>query len=112
MNARLPFRRKSVEERGRAVYREKVRPLVYPQETGKVVAIDVCTGDYEMATNPRDEVPAEMRLLARRPDAEIWLKSGSASKPSTPSDGCGWTRMASGVVRSLVPILAGWERPR
>ena len=25
MNVRLPFRRKSLEERGRAVYREKVR---------------------------------------------------------------------------------------
>ena len=74
MNARLPFRRKSVEERGRAIYREKVRPLVYPQETGKIVVIDIRTGDYEMVANPRDEVSAERRLLARRPDAETWFK--------------------------------------
>ena len=74
MNVRLPFRRKSVAERGRAIYREKVRPLVYPQETGKILVIDVRTGDYEMVANPRDEVSAERRLLARRPDAEIWRK--------------------------------------
>ena len=72
MNITLPFRRKSVGERGRAIYRKKVRPFVYPQETGKVVAIDVRTGDYEMAANPRDEVPAMDRLRARRPEAVVW----------------------------------------
>ena len=74
MNIKLPFRRKSREARGRAIYMEKIRPLVYPQETGKIVVIDLRTGDYEMTVNPRDEVPAEMRLLERRPDAEIWRK--------------------------------------
>ena len=74
MNIKLPFRRKSVGERGRAIYMEKIRPLVYPQETGKIIVIDVRTGDYEMTANPRDEVPAQMRLLERRPDAEIWRK--------------------------------------
>ena len=74
MNIKLPFRRKSVGERGRAIYMEKIRPLVYPQETGKIIVIDVRTGDYEMTANPRDEVPAQMRLLERRPNAEIWRK--------------------------------------
>ena len=74
MNIKLPFRRKSREARGRAIYMEKIRPLVYPQETGKIVVIDLRTGDYEMTVNPRDEVPARMRLLERRPDAEIWRK--------------------------------------
>ena len=74
MNIKLPFRRRSREARGRAIYMEKIRPLVYPQETGKIVVIDVSTGDYEMTANPRDEVPARMRLLERRPDAEIWRK--------------------------------------
>ena len=74
MNVRLPFRRKSVAERGKAIYREKVRPLVYPQETGKIVVIDIRTGDYEMVANPRDEVSAQERLQARRPDAVIWRK--------------------------------------
>ena len=72
MNVRLPFRRKSVGERGRAIYREKVRPLVYPQETGKMVLIDVCTGDYEVASDDWDHVPAADRLRGRRPDAVIW----------------------------------------
>ena len=74
MNMRLPFRRKSLEELGRAVYREKVRPLVYPQETGKIVVIDVRTGDYEIGADQWDDVQPEQRLLARRPDAEIWFK--------------------------------------
>ena len=74
MNVRLPFRRKSVAERGKAIYREKVRPLVYPQETGKILVIDIRTGDYEMVVNPRDEVSAQERLQARRPDAVIWRK--------------------------------------
>ncbi len=74
MNIKLPFRRRSREARGRAIYMEKIRPLVYPQETGKIVVIDLRTGDYEMTANPRDEVPAQMRLLERRPDAEIWRK--------------------------------------
>ena len=74
MNMRLPFRRKSLEERGRAIYREKVRPLVYPHETGKIVVIDVRTGDYEMSADQWDDVQPEQRLLARRPDAEIWFK--------------------------------------
>lgn len=72
MNVRLPFRRKSVGERGRAIYREKVRPLVYPQETGKVVAIDVRTGDYEISADQWDEVAAMDRLKERRPEAVVW----------------------------------------
>lgn len=72
MNVRLPFRRKSVGERGKAIYREKIRPLVYPQETGKMVLIDVRTGDYEVASDDWDHVPAADRLRERRPEAVIW----------------------------------------
>ena len=91
MNVKLPFRRKSVEERGRAIYREKVRPLVYPQETGKVVAIDVRSGDYEMSANPRDETAAMDRLRERRPGALVWrervgYKAVSAFGGSLPPD--------------------------
>ena len=72
MNMRLPFRRKSVGERGRAIYREKIRPLVYPQETGKMVLIDIRTGDYEVALDDWDHVSAADRLRERRPEAVIW----------------------------------------
>ena len=72
MNIKLPFRRKSVGERGRAIYREKIRPLVYPQETGKIVVIDVRTGDYEVSADQWDEIAASKRLMERRPEAVIW----------------------------------------
>ena len=74
MNIKLPFRRKSREARGRAIYMEKIRPLVYPQETGKIVVIDLRTGDYEIGADQWDEIPVETRLLERRPDADIWRK--------------------------------------
>ena len=91
MDVRLPFRRKSLEERGRAIYREKVRPLVHPQETGKVVAIDVCSGDYEISADQWDEAAAMDRLRGRRPEAIVWrerigYKAVSAFGGSLPTD--------------------------
>ena len=74
MNIKLPFRRKSRDARGRAIYMKKIRPLVYPKETGKIVVIDLRTGDYEIGADQWDEIPVETRLLERRPDADIWRK--------------------------------------
>lgn len=50
---------------GRTIYREKIYPLVYPQHEGKVVIIDLATGDYAMDYTPTQ---AHERLLERRPD--------------------------------------------
>lgn len=50
---------------GRAIYREKIRPLVHPQHKGKLVVIDLETGDYEM---DYDSVTARERLEERRPE--------------------------------------------
>ena len=50
---------------GQAIYREKIRPLVHPQHKGKMVIIDVETGDYEM---DRDSVAALQRLRERNPE--------------------------------------------
>ena len=74
MNIRLPFPHRSVASRGRAIYMGKIRPHVYPQEMGKVIVVDVRSGDYEMCANEMDQVPALDRLLERRPDALIWRK--------------------------------------
>jgi hypothetical protein len=56
--------------RGTAIYDERVRPLVEPDNQGQIVAIDVDTGDFEVA---EDTITASDRLLARRPDAQIWI---------------------------------------
>ena len=50
--------------KGQAIYREKIRPLVHPQHKGKMVIIDVATGDYEM---DEEAGVAVDRLLKRRP---------------------------------------------
>ena len=71
----LPTRpRYSKEEfarRGDAVYEDSIRSLVEERNEGKFVAIDIETGAYEIDT---DELVASDRLLARVPDAQVWLK--------------------------------------
>jgi hypothetical protein len=55
--------------RGTALYEQQVRPQVEAANHGKVVAIDVDTGAFEVAD---DTLTASQRLLARLPDAQIW----------------------------------------
>ena len=54
---------------GKAIYNEKIKPAMEPECNGKVVAIDVKSGDYEIGD---DDVQPALRLLERRPDAVIW----------------------------------------
>lgn len=56
---------------GRAIYKEKIHHTLGPEYLGKVVAIDVHSGDYEIADKGID---ATMGLIARRPNAFIWRK--------------------------------------
>jgi len=51
------------------MYEQKVRPLVEAGNRGKIVAIDIDTGAFEVDENM---VAADTRLLARFPDAQIW----------------------------------------
>lgn len=57
--------------RGDEIYEQNVGPLVEAGNEGKYVAIDIETGAYEVDT---DELAASDRLLARRPDAQVWLR--------------------------------------
>ena len=63
------YRPGEVSARGEAIYREKIRSLVEPQEHGKFVVIDVETGDYELDAN---DATATKRLQKRRPEAVIY----------------------------------------
>src|SRR5437588_2703007 len=70
---------------GKAIYDERVRPLVDPAERGRIVAIDVESGDYELAD---DTLSATDRLYARRPDAQPWiLRVGHAGVHRFAADG-------------------------
>jgi len=60
-----------IARRGDEIYEREVLPRVGPGEQNQVVAIDVETGDYEIAG---DELAAAHRLRARRPEAQIWFR--------------------------------------
>ena len=63
--------KENAEEIGRAIYKSKILPTLQPEDKGKVVVIDIHSGDYEI---DRDESAAMTRLFARRPDAYTWAK--------------------------------------
>ena len=71
MNIRLPFLDRSIAGRGQAIYRKKIRPLVYTQMKGQIVVIDVNSGDYEIDD---DDARAFETLIARRPGARTWVE--------------------------------------
>jgi hypothetical protein len=56
---------------GAEVYDRKVRPMLRPEDDFKFVAIDVESEEFEF--DP-DDYTAVMRLLARLPEADIWLE--------------------------------------
>ncbi len=57
--------------RGDGIYERELRPILEKGNEGKFVAIDIETGAYEVDT---DELAASDRLLARVPEAQIWLR--------------------------------------
>jgi hypothetical protein len=57
-------------ELGGDIFERQVRPTLRPEDDGKFVAIDVESGDYELAD---DDYAAIARLRSRRPGADVWL---------------------------------------
>jgi hypothetical protein len=69
-----PQPRYSKEEfarRGDEIYERVLRGSLESGNEGRFVAIDIETGDYEIDA---DELTASDRLLARVPNAQIWLR--------------------------------------
>ncbi len=64
------YSKEEFARRGDAIYDRDIRPNTEQGNQGKFVAIDIETGTYEIDT---DEIMASDRLLARHPDAQIWL---------------------------------------
>ena len=70
MTVRQPRLSKEEHARlGTAIYEQRVRPQVEADHQGKIVAIDVDTGAFEIA---EDTLTASERLLIRYPEAQIW----------------------------------------
>jgi hypothetical protein len=56
--------------RGDELYECEIRPHLKAEDEGKFVVIDLNTGAYEVDV---DELAASDRLLARYPQAQMWL---------------------------------------
>ncbi len=57
--------------RGDAIYERDLMPSIEDGNMEKYVAIDIGTGAFEVDAN---ELAASDRLLARVPDAQMWLR--------------------------------------
>jgi len=77
MQARQPESgRDAFAYRGSEIFRREVQPRLGADDTGKVIAIDVETGEFALGA---DAVAASEQLRARRPHAQIWLERAGHS---------------------------------
>jgi hypothetical protein len=65
----LRYSKEEFARRGNEIYESQVRLQVERGNHGKIVAIDIETGAFELA---KDTITASDRLLERSPDAQIW----------------------------------------
>jgi hypothetical protein len=71
MTVRQPhYSKEEFARRGDDIYESQVRPQLEEGHHGKIVAIDIETGDFEVN---QSEIAACDRLEARHPDAQIWI---------------------------------------
>ena len=64
------YSKEEFARRGNEIYQRDIQPHVQPEDTGKFVAIDIETGNYEM---DEDDYTAVERLLSHHPNAQSWL---------------------------------------
>ncbi len=65
----MPSKKYTIDEigdRAEKIYQEQIKPLVEPQENGKFIAIDIESGDYEIANKL---IVASHRLRDRHPES-------------------------------------------
>ena len=60
-----------VSKIGKAIYKDEILPTLGPEDDGKLIAIDVTTGNYEI--DGRD-IDLCMKLLERNPEAFTWMR--------------------------------------
>ena len=65
------YSKEEFARRGDLIYERDIAPLVAEEHQGKFIVIDIETGAYEIDA---DELAASDRLLARKPDAQMWLR--------------------------------------
>ncbi len=65
------YSKEEFARRGDEIYERDIRPQLKTEDEGKFAVIDIETGAYEIDV---DELTASDRLLARHPDAQVWLR--------------------------------------
>jgi len=64
------YSKEEFAQRGDQIYQNEIRQKVEVGNHGKIVAIDLETGDFEV---DKREIVACDRLETRQPDAQIWV---------------------------------------
>jgi hypothetical protein len=64
------YSKEEIAKRGDAIYEREILPKLARKDAGKFLAIDIDTGEYEIAA---DEMKAGDKLRARISDAQIWM---------------------------------------
>ena len=64
------YSKEEFAQRGDLIYQTQIRPQVETGNHGKIVAIDIETGDFEVANSPMLAVD---KLYERKPDAQPWV---------------------------------------
>jgi hypothetical protein len=64
------YSKEELAQRGQALYESSIQQQVEAGNEGKIVAIDIETGDFEIS---EDTLIASDRLLERNPDAQTWF---------------------------------------
>jgi hypothetical protein len=65
------YSKDELARRGEELYATAIREQVAGEPEHKFVLIDIESGDFEV---DGDELAASDRLLARHPDAQVWLR--------------------------------------
>jgi hypothetical protein len=65
------YSKEEFARRGDEIYERDLRPHIEAGNEGKFIVIDIEMGAYEIDA---DELVASDRLLARHPDAQVWLR--------------------------------------
>jgi hypothetical protein len=68
--ATAEFTKEEIVQRGKEIYDRDIKSKVEPHERGRIVAIDVRTGEYELAD---DEIASSALLRGRLPEAVIFF---------------------------------------
>jgi hypothetical protein len=71
MTMRQPrYSKEEFARRGDEIYKTQIRPQVEEGNHGKIVAINIETGSFEVANTPMEAVD---QLYEREPDAQPWV---------------------------------------